>query len=550
MSQDEPVPGERGKGGAEMRLKGYRLLLALCAAAVVIGVSGALMWNRWQEQERGSAEDRDSGVFYEIFVRSFHDSDGDGIGDLNGVTAKLDYLQLLGVSGIWLMPVNPSPSYHGYDVTDYYGINPDYGTMEDFKRLIREAHRRNIKVIMDLVVNHTSREHPWFVESAQHPDSPKRNWYHWVDDTADVSKISAIGGKAWHRKNGAYYLGIFWEGMPDLNLDHPEVRAEMIRIGQFWLKKGVDGFRLDAAKHIYEDFQGDNKRKDIAQKNVEWWQAFRKGLDEVNPDAYLVGEVWDSATVVAQYLDHALDAGFHFELAGQLLQAAKSEKAFDIGFKLQRVYEYFAKVSGGTFEKDAPFLTNHDQNRVMTELGGNVNHAKTAAAMLLTLPGNPFVYYGEEIGMQGAKPDEHIREPMRWYAHDRDPADRTGQTSWMRPRYNLEDGVSVEEQERDPNSLLQHYRTLIHWRKREPVLAEGGIEAYAVDNPHVVSFIRKTETERALVLHNLAGEVQAVRLKMDWSNGKKANIVLSTSAEAELADDRIVLPPYSSVVLK
>jgi len=542
--------------GKAMKVKDwYRqrkyLFMVLCVVVIIAGISaGILLSNHGQVQSQVTKNKYDSGVFYEIFVRSFYDSDGDGIGDLNGVTEKLDYLQSLGISGIWLMPINPSPSYHGYDVTDYYDINPQYGTMEDFERLIQEAHKRNIKVIMDLVINHTSSQHPWFIESAEDPNSPKRNWYHWVDDIKEVNKISAIGGKAWHHKNGAYYLGIFWDGMPDLNLDNPEVRAEMIRVGQFWLKKGVDGFRLDAAKHIYEDFQGDNKQKDIAKKNVQWWQEFRKAMEEVNPDVYLVGEVWDSPTVGAQYLDHAFDAVFNFELATQLLNAARTERAFDIGLKLESIYDYFTERSGGYFEKDALFLTNHDQNRVMTELRGNINHAKMAAAVLLTLPGNPFIYYGEEIGMQGAKPDEYIREPMRWYAIDSDPSKLTGQTSWMGSRYNLMEGVSVEEQEKDTDSLLHHYRTLIHWRKQEPVLAEGGIEQYKIDSSHVISFIRNTETERVLVLHNLSGEIQTMHLDKALLNANKMQIILSTSKDVDLKGELITLPAYSSAVLK
>lgn len=557
-----------GQGGDPAVRSRALWIVAILIALGAIGISSVFMWAQVYKQTEGqgrfeAADQRASGVFYEIFVRSFYDSNGDGIGDLNGVTAKLDYLQSLGISGLWLTPIHPSPSYHGYDVTDYYDIHPDFGTMEDFERLIEEAHKRNIQIVMDLVVNHSSIQHPWFIESARGADSPYRDWYIWADTEADadtsageaagagasasanrgakLSAISAVGGKAWHARNGGHYLGIFWEGMPDLNLDHPDVRAEIIKIGQFWLNKGVDGFRLDAAKHIYEDFQGDAGNPEIAGKNQAWWQEFRRGLNEVKPDAYLVGEVWDSTAVIGPYLDQAFNACFNFDLAGQLLAAAKSEKAVDIASKLSRIYEYYDRVSGGTFE-DAIFLTNHDQNRVMSQLQGNADHAKMAASMLLTLPGKPYIYYGEEIGMQGMKPDEYIREPMLWYAGG---AQGEGQVTWETSRFNRNDPPSVEMQEQDEQSLLQHYRMLIHWRKLEPVLVDGAIGAFSLKNNSILAFTRQTESEQVLVLHNLSGQEQAVTLEQAFHK-----IILTTSSAAALTGDQVILPAYSTVVFK
>ena len=179
-----------------------------------------------------------SGVWYEIFVRSWYDTDGDGTGDLNGVTAKLDYLKSLGVGGIWLMPINPSPSYHGYDVTDYYTINPQYGTMADFERLLREAHKRHIKVIIDLVINHTSDQHPWF-EAARDPADPHHDWYSWAGPHTDLHAADAAGSQAWHALGTAHYLGDFSANMPDLDYDTPAVRKEMVKLGQYWLKKAA-----------------------------------------------------------------------------------------------------------------------------------------------------------------------------------------------------------------------------------------------------------------------------------------------------------------------
>ena len=503
-----------------------------------------------------AVDSQPSTVFYEIFVRSFADSDGDGIGDFKGLISKLDYLNDgnpdtdtdLGIGGIWLMPINPSPSYHGYDVTNYRDINPDYGTMDDFRTFLNEAHKRGIKVIMDLVVNHTSKEHPWFTQSAADPNSPYRDWYVWAEDQGRaVSGTSAAGsGNPWHSLNGGHYLGIFWDGMPDLNLDNPEVRKEMIEIGQFWLEQGVDGFRLDAAKHIYEDLLTD-KSQETTNKNVAWWQEFRSGLNEVKPDAYLVGEIWDpSAALISSYLDKALDSGFNFGLAETILSSVKNEKDANIPFTLERTYKLYSEKSGGNFV-DATFLTNHDQNRVMTQLEGDVPHAKMAASLLLTLPGNPYIYYGEEIGMFGAKPDELIREPMRWT-----PDDSEGQTTWEPAKNNAGiKGLSVSEQTGDSASLLSHYRQLIRMRNEIPALKDGAIQEYTTDQPGITAFVRLTEDQAVLVAHNLTGQELTVSLDPNQADGKSFTKLLAETGEgASLSGNTLTLPAYSTAVLE
>ncbi|WP_209848888.1 alpha-amylase family glycosyl hydrolase [Paenibacillus sediminis] len=506
-------------------------------------------------QTNTPVDEQPSTVFYEIFVRSFYDSNGDGIGDLRGVTEKLDYLNDgnpnthddLGVGGIWLMPINPSPSYHGYDVTDYRNINRDYGTLDDMKELIKEAHKRGIKVIMDFVVNHTSTEHPWFKEAAGGKDSKYRNYYVWAEDQKrePIGSSAAGSGNPWHEKNGAHYLGTFWEGMPDLNFDNSDVRKEMIDSGKFWLKLGVDGFRLDAAKHIYEDLASD-KGEATTAKNVKWWQEFRSGMNEVNPNAYIVGEVWENSAVsVSAYLDNAFDSGFNFGLAESIVSAVQREQDANIGFTLERVYKLYEKKSQGKFV-DAVFLTNHDQNRVMSQLSGNIDHAKMAASILLTLPGNPFIYYGEEIGMQGAKPDESIREPMVWNVK----SGEAGQTKWEANRYNRDGSkVSVEAEAADKNSLLSYYRTLIQWRNEIPALHDGGILQYQLSNNNrsVMAYVRATANERVLVLHNLSSQEQQVSLSADNSF---SSIERTTNDAAKLDNGQLTLPAYSTVILK
>jgi len=243
-------------------------------------------------------------VFYEIFVRSFYDSDGDGIGDFNGIVEKMDYLNDgnpntstdLGITGIWLMPINPSPSYHGYSVTDYYSVNPEYGTMDDFENFLNEAHKRGIKVIVDLVLNHTSNQHPWFLNAAD-PTSPYHDWYIWSD--TDPGYVGSWGQEVWFEQGDEYYYSTFSEFMPDLNYTNPEVTQEMQNVVQFWVNEvGVDGFRLDAAKHLIEE--GTKQANTISTHS--WYEKFRPALKQINPHALVVGEIWEDTRINAEYL--------------------------------------------------------------------------------------------------------------------------------------------------------------------------------------------------------------------------------------------------------
>jgi alpha-amylase len=551
------------------RLNKVFLIIAIIISLAAIAFSALTVWVGMHQSNHGTLEKTDKAfipaqrwvvdeqpgtVYYEIFVRAFADSNGDGIGDFNGVTAKLDYLQELGIGGIWLMPINASPSYHGYDVTDYYAVNPQYGTMDDLKELLAQAHKRDIKVIMDLVVNHTSSKHPWFKESANDKDSPYRDWYTWVEDDASKPSDGATGSYPWHSLNGANYLGIFWGGMPDLNFDHPAVREEMLKIGQFWLELGMDGFRLDAAKHIYGDFKSSESKPETVEQNQEWWQAFREGMNKVKEDAYIIGEVWDSPVVVAPYLNK-FDSAFNFDLAGKLLSAAKSESTNEIAFFLNRTFGLFEKASNGSFI-DAPFLTNHDQNRVMSVLQGNTDHAKMAASLLLTMPGNPFIYYGEEIGMKGMKPDEYIREPMVW---GEEASASVEASTWIVTKHN-EDIVDAESQMKDPNSLYHHYKQLITWRKQIPALSDGGIAEFisynkddgkiAIVNKAIAAYERVTEEEKVLVAHNLSHDEQQLTLTGPEGSQRYTKILQASKSAAKVDGDLVLLPPYSTVILQ
>lgn len=481
-----------------------------------------------------------SDVWYEIFVRSWYDTNDDGIGDLNGVTAKLDYLKSLGVSGIWLMPINPSSSYHGYDVTDYEAINPQYGTMADFERLLTEAHKRGIKVIIDLVINHTSSEHPWF-KAAADPTDPHHAWYSWADKRTDLQTMSATGGPAWHKLGKQHYEGTFTADMPDLDYDTPAVRVEMLKVGQFWLKEGVDGFRLDAAQHVYFDFKAQEHDSGVLAKNLAWWSEFRQGTNAIDPHAYIVGEVTrDTAAELAPWFK-PLNAVFDFPLANKLIESARSEHVGDLAAMLEQT-DAALYASTGKHGIDAPFLSNHDKNRVMSQLDGNPQHMRMAAALLLTLPGQPFIYYGEELGMRGRKPDPDLREPMRWNR----AADATGETTWKASTAHGGPSVSVDAEQADPDSLLHYYAMLIHWRSQLSALRDGRIHEYVVDNPHIAAWQLDDADSHVLVLHNLSGQPRDVPL-----GGERFHaVVLHSKPGIILKHDHLQMPAYATAILQ
>jgi alpha-amylase len=447
-------------------------------------------------------------VYYELFIRSFADGDGDGIGDLAGLTEHLDYLNDgdpatkddLGVTGLWLMPVAESPSYHGYDVTDYTTIERDYGTAADFRRFIEAAHQRGIHVIVDFVVNHTSRNHPWF-RDAEIPGSAHDDWYVWSD--TDPGWPPAAGPKPWHRDGDRFYYGVFWEGMPDLNLRNDAVTAELERIADVWLEDyGVDGFRLDAAKHLIEDGP-------LAQVNTPethaWLQGFRQSVhDSVarigTPGRGLVlGEVWDArATTVSYVADGSLDLTFDFGIGPAIENAVQLGDSNTLDATQAELADRYPAGSVATF------LTNHDQPRVMTELRGKVDQATQAAAALLTGPGVPFLYYGEELGMTGTKPDEQIRTPLPWTAEGPGFGFTPGA-----PWESFADGAetaNVATEAADARSLLSTYRRLVGLRSAYPSLATGDVLRATASEPGVSAVLRTSGHESLLVVHNLRAE--------------------------------------------
>tara|TARA_R110000782_G_scaffold19140_3_gene52200 strand:+ start:1477 stop:3135 length:1659 start_codon:yes stop_codon:yes gene_type:complete len=450
-------------------------------------------------------------VFYEVFVRSFADSAegplaNDGVGDFPGLTARLDYLNDgdpatstdLGVNALWLMPIAESPSYHGYDVVDYKAVDSEYGTAADFRAFTDACHERGVRVIVDLVLNHSSSQHPWFREAIADPNSPKRDWYIWSD--TDPGYRGPWNQQVWHPTtrdgSGPFYYGCFYRGMPDLNVSNADLTRELKEIARFWIEDmGVDGFRLDAIKHLIED----GPVQENTQATIDWLEDFNAYCKSLKPDFFTVGEVWSATDQVARYIPGAVDTAFEFDLAQHIVDAVNTGDAAPLADGIRAVAEaYEAPV--------ATFLTNHDQARVMSQLKGapdeRLGKAKAAATLLLTLPGVPFIYFGEEIGQTGAKPDPNIRTPLQWDA----TGDGFSSAEPWRATQPDAAKVNVRAQLGDPSSLLSHYQRLIRVRQRHPALRHGGVTTLRTSDPRVLAFTRRTEGEHLLVVVNTSPE--------------------------------------------
>lgn len=482
-------------------------------------------------------------VCYEIFVRSFCDSNGDGIGDLNGIINKLDYLQDLGIEAIWLTPIHPSPSYHKYDVRDFYDVDKEFGSLDDFKRLLSEAHHRNIAVYLDLIVNHTSTEHPWFVEARKGPDNPYREFYWWMTP----EKIEELGiGKRetsadsdevypWHDNPGdpEQYYGLFYSGMPDLNYDSTKLRIALSDIIHYWLIEiGVDGFRLDAARHIYPTW--------VKFNNQHFWWFFDYFVRNIQSEAYTIGEIWATAEEVAPYFKN-LNSAFHFDVSFALQRILMSEKDEKLVDRLQKNYALFAQYNPDFI--DAIMLTNHDQDRIGSVVGKDERKIKLAASLLLTLPGQPYLYYGEEIGMLGTKPDPYIREPFLW--SDDDPQN----TTWEHAEFSTTKNVRpLSVQQADRNSIFWHYKRLIALRKREPALSQvlqPNIRKVSVRDNELMVYDRPHESRTVRILHNLSGKPKTI----PFEGASELYPVLFETFPVVFEENRLTLPPYGSLIL-
>ena len=391
--------------------------------------------------------------YYEIFVYSFCDSDGDGIGDLNGVIEKLDYVQDMGFNGIWLMPIMQSTTYHKYDVTDYYKIDSEYGSMEDFERLVEECHKRDIDIIIDFVMNHSSSKHQWFVEACEYLKElpvdaqmdasvcPFVDYYHFTKEKLN-NTYYPVAGTDW------YYEGSFWEGMPDLNWENGIIKKEFEDIAEFWIGKGIDGFRMDAVLHFSETDK---------QLNIDVMNWFYTYCQSLKSDFYMVSEVWAGLATITDYYASKTPSMFNFDGAdteGKIIKTARGNYNAEKFVNTMLTYQTdFGEKFDGYI--DAPFIGNHDTGRIANSLNMNENDMKMAAGLLMTMSGNPFIYYGEEIGMSSSgKKDENKRLPMIW-----SNADMTGMTKGPK---DADAGIKssfapVDEQLKDENSTLSRY---------------------------------------------------------------------------------------------
>jgi glycosidase len=473
-------------------------------------------------------------VFYEIFVRSFYDSNGDGIGDFNGVTKKLDYIETLGVDALWLMPFNESPSYHGYDTTDYYQVNFDYGSLKDLENLIEAAHSKDIKIIMDLVINHSSSEHPWFRKALDNQEYYK-DYYVWATPFDSLGETGEWGQKIWHSKKPEnYYMGIFWQEMPDLNLRNPEVRDEMKAIAKFWIDLGIDGFRLDASKHIDHD--------ESAYTHL-WWREFNNYVKSLDSETYLVGENWNSnVNVITPYYKY-MDSSFNFAFSDLIIKTVNNQTYQNILVEQLEMHNKFSKSNKDFI--DATFIRNHDMSRTLSEVFDNKDKAKLAAAIHLTLPGTPFIYYGEELGQKGKKPDEHIREPFDWYASSTGEGMTNMIKSGFKTAQNFtkaNDGISLEEAAEDPDSIFNYYKKLIDVRKGHKDFFYSNYKPIDINKNILAYFVG--DEEKLIVIHNIHSKSQTIDIS-EWIGGSSKELLTN-----KVLDDKILLEAYDSIIIE
>ncbi|MCX7677628.1 MAG: alpha-amylase family glycosyl hydrolase [Spirochaetes bacterium] len=522
------------------------------------------------------------GVIYQIYPRSFMDSNADGIGDISGIIQKLDYLQDLGVVGIWLSPINKSPMYDfGYDVSDYRGIDPVFGTLKDFERLIDEAHARHIRIIMDLVMNHTSHLHPWFVESRSSRTNPKRDWYIWQGNKKGKypnNWMAYFGGRAWEwdEKTGQYYLHSFLKEQPDVNWRNPELKKAMFNEVRFWLDKGIDGFRLDVVNFFIKDDQfrsnpfgiGKYPRPYDLQKHIydrdrpellELLSEWRALLDKYDA-RMMVGEVVaekPNPALAAKYLGDGTNA-LHLAFDFSFMDTKWDAKLFE-----NRLRAYHERIP----EKGWPctVFSNHDQVRSFTRYStgdDGEKRARVIAMLLITMRGTPFIYYGEEIGMQNVRiPKSRIQDPVGkryWPFNPGRDGERTpmqwdstqfaGFSSvepWLPIARNFRE-KNVEIQLREPSSLLNFYKDLIAFRKKSTAIRYGTL-SFLNAGHDLLSYLRCAENESCCIILNFTRFPRTCTLNIDgvW------NVALSTHRKiGEQFHPTEKLFPYEATIIK
>jgi maltose alpha-D-glucosyltransferase/alpha-amylase len=500
-------------------------------------------------------------IFYELYIRAFYDSNDDGHGDLAGLSMKLDYLQDLGVDAIWLLPIYPSPLLDdGYDIADFYGIHPDYGVLEDFKNLISAAHQRGMRVITDLVLNHTSDQHNWFQESRKSHDNPYHDFYVWHDDDQKYSEARIIfldtedSNWSWDESARRFYWHRFYSSQPDLNYDNPQVRQEMLDIARFWLELGVDGFRADAVPYLFE-------REDTNCENLPETHAYLKELrsfiDQNYPGRILLCEANQWPEDVREYFGDGdeFHMGFHFPLMPRIYMAIRKA---DVG-PLEWVMETTPSIPEQS--QWCIFLRNHDEltlemvteadrqwmwehyapeprmrlnlgirRRLAPLLDNDQSKIALAYSLLFTLPGSPILYYGDEIGMGDDiyLPDRNgVRTPMQWDNSPQAGFSNAAPEKLYAPVVSSSgftpQEVNVSDQLDDPGSLLNKVKNMISARKSNPVLGKGEfewVESSATQTPNpIAAFFRFNDQEKLLIIHNLSPDMQSFRCQLPGTAG-------------------------------
>lgn len=499
-------------------------------------------------------------TYYEVFVGSFYDSNEDGIGDIKGLIEKLDYINDndpdtdtdLGCNGIWLMPIMPSDTYHKYDVNDYYDIDKSYGTMDDFKQLIEECNKREIKLIIDLIFNHTSDTHPWFKEATDYiknlplgaePSTSENKYfgyYNFQKEMGSNPKYYQIGNTEW------YYEGQFWSGMPDLNLENEEVRREIEEIAKYWIDLGVGGFRLDAAK---EYFTG------AATKNIEvlsWFTNYVKNIDETT---YIVAEVWDTFGTIAKYYESGVDSIFNYALGnsdGKIALTVNAAGRGNAGKSLAQAMETIETTFAARNPNyiDASFLSNHDNDRCAGYVGYQEDKVKFMGGINLMMSGSSFIYYGEEIGMSGNGIDENKRAPMYW-SENKKTGITNGPVNMTVQTHNFS---ALDEQLEDNNSIFQYYRKAVSLRNENPEIARGSVKALLLEDNDIGAVLKSYENSNIVILYNISDAVKDVSLSPVEYNYSRIKGYLTTdineSPVLNMDSNILTMPPYSIVILK
>ncbi len=478
---------------------------------------------------------------YEVFLYSFYDSDGDGIGDINGLIEKLPYIEDLGFTSVWMMPIHPSPTYHKYDVKDYYEIDPQYGTIDDFKNLIAKCNEDNINVIIDLVLNHTSIEHPWFQEAKAYLESLED----WQTPSVDECKYIDYYHFSKQLQTGYarlgncpyFYEARFWEGMPDLNLDNPSVKEEIRSIMEYWLNLGVAGFRLDAVTSYYTG----NSEGNVAF--LRWLTETGKAIKE---DCYFVGEAWTNQNEIAKLYESGIDSLFDFPFGnvdGIIHETTLKNIGVDAYVEKQIAEEDYYSSKNPNYI-NAPFYTNHDMARSAGYYAGDSDaKVKISGALNLLMSGNVFIYYGEEIGMKGAGKDENKRAPMQWSNEENclGPKDMDSFEMKYPP---------LDEQEKDSYSIYNYYKQAIHLRNAFPSIAHGKTNIIKeLSNQDCVVYQKTYGDETVYIIINLKDEINSIDLS-SLEIKELSGVLQTTEDKIEWKNKQLSIPSYGIAILE